>query len=162
MLDISKLNNDTEETLEIDEEIEFNEDDLKTTEIKRLENIKATGTISRVESDIYHLRLNITGTMILTCARSLEEVPQKLNIFIDKNIGNEEDYEEKPLIFQNTLDIFSIVWENIVLEVPLRVVKEDAKFLSSGDGWSLSDETKETKNSPFEGLLNMLDMEGKE
>ena len=54
------------------------------------------------------------------------------------------------------------MWENIVLEVPLRVVKEDASFISEGNGWSLTDEDelKET-NSPFSELKSMLDMEGK-
>lgn len=162
MLDISKLINDSEEILQINETIEFKEDDLKNTDIKRLENIKAVGTINRVNNNVFHIRLNITGTMVLTCARSLEEVPQKLDIFINQNIDDKENIEEKPLILQNTLDIFSIVWENIVLEVPLRVVKEDANFLSSGDGWSLCENAQETNNSPFEGLLNILDMEGKE
>ncbi len=162
MFDISKLMSDTVESLEINESIEFKDEDLKNTEIKRLEDIKVKGNISRIDNNVYHLRINITGTMVLSCARSLEEVPQKLDIFVDKNIGIDEDEEEKPVIFQNTLDIFAIVWENIVLEVPLRVVKEDANFLSSGEGWSIVDETMKTNNSPFEGLLTMLDMEGKE
>lgn len=162
MFDISKLKNNTESTLEIDEEIKINEETLKTTEIKRLENIKAKGTITRIDNNIYHITLNITGNMVLLCARSLEEVGKPLNIYIDKNIGEEENDEEKQLIFQNGLDIFAIVWENIVLEVPLRVIKEDADFLESGDGWSLIDEKDKICSSPFSELKSMLDMEGKE
>ena len=60
-----------------------------------------------------------------------------------------------------SLDIFEIVWENIVLEVPLRVVKEDASFISEGNGWSLIDEDELKSNSPFSELKSMLDMEGK-
>jgi uncharacterized protein len=162
MFDISKLKNNTEETLTIDENITFDEKNLEKTEIKRLENIKATGNITRLNNSVYHLTLKITGNMVLSCARSLEEVEQPLNIYIDKNIEEDGFSEEKQLIFQNGLDIFGIVWENIVLEVPLRVVKEDAKILNSGDGWSLIDENKKTNNSPFSELKSMLDMEGKE
>lgn len=163
MFDISKLKNNTETTLEINEIIEFDSEKLKTTEIKRLENIKAKGTITRIDNEIYHITLNITGNMILLCARSLEEVNYPLNIFIDKNIKEDENDEENQLILQNSLDIFAIVWENIVLEVPLRVIKEDAVFISEGDGWGLKDENeKEFNNSPLSELSNLLDMEGKE
>lgn len=162
MLDITELKNGAINKLEIDESLEFSEEILKNTEIKRLENIKAKGELTRIENSTYHITLNITGNMVLLCARSLEEVDYKLNIFIDKNIGEEETVEEKQVILQNSLDIFGIVWENIVLEVPLRVIKENADFLESGDGWSLIDDKKKTNNSPFSDLLDMLDMEGKE
>lgn len=162
MLDITELKNGAINKLEIDESLEFSEELLKNTEIKRLENIKAKGELTRIENSTYHITLNITGNMVLLCARSLEEVDYKLNIFIDKNIGEEETVEEKQVILQNSLDIFGIVWENIVLEVPLRVIKENADFLESGDGWSLIDDKKKTNNSPFSDLLDMLDMEGKE
>lgn len=162
MLDITELKNGAINKLEIDESLEFSEEILKNTEIKRLENIKAKGELTRIENSTYHITLNITGNMVLLCARSLEEVDYKLNIFIDKNIGEEETAEEKQVILQNSLDIFGIVWENIVLEVPLRVIKENADFLESGDGWSLIDDKNKTNNSPFSDLLDMLDMEGKE
>lgn len=163
MFDISKLKNNTETKLEINETLEFDKSKLESTEIQRLEDIKAKGTITRIESDVYHITLNITGNMVLLCARSLEEVNYPLNIFIDKNIKEDENDEENQLILQNSLDIFAIVWENIVLEVPLRVIKEDATFISEGDGWSLKDDNKkEFNDSPFSELSNLLDMEGKE
>ena len=162
MFDISKLNNNTEEKLEIDESLEFSKDKLKDTDIESLDNIKVKGFVSRIQDNVYHLSIHITGNMVLLCARSLEKVTYPLDIFVDKNIGEVENDEEIQVIYQNSLDIFEIVWENIVLEVPLRVVKEDASFISEGNGWSLTDEDelKET-NSPFSELKSMLDMEGK-
>lgn len=162
MIDITELKNATINALKIDENIEFSDETLKNTEIKRLENIKAKGELTRIENSTYHITLNITGNMILLCARSLEEVAYPINIFIDENIGEDQNEEEKHVIFQNSLDIFGIVWENIVLEVPLRVIKENADFLESGDGWSLVNDKNKTNNSPFSDLLDMLDMEGKE
>ncbi|MCI8330769.1 MAG: hypothetical protein HFE04_01560 [Bacilli bacterium] len=161
MFDISKLKNEIEQTLEIKEDIEIPEEKLKGTEIQRLENIKVTGKISRIENYTYHITLNITGNMVLLCARSLEEVDYPLNIFVDKNILEEVEMGEIQVIFQNSLDIFAIVWENIVLEVPLRIVKEDASFVSEGECWSLKDENEETFSSPLSELKDLLDMEGK-
>lgn len=162
MFDISLLKNDSKEKLEIDMDINFTSEDLKDNPIKDAKDIKAKGTINRVSNDLYHLELNITGTLVLTCARSLENVFYPIDIFIDKNIEEEPKSDEKPLILQNSLDIFAIVWENIILEVPLRVVKEDANFISEGNGWSLVEENdKEEVNSPLSDLQKLLDMEGK-
>lgn len=161
MFDISKLNNNTEEKLEIDESLDFSKDKLKDTDIESLDNIRVKGFVSRIQDNVYHLSIHITGNMVLLCARSLEKVTYPLDIFVDKNIGEVENDEEIQVIYQNSLDIFEIVWENIVLEVPLRVVKEDASFISEGNGWSLIDEDELKSNSPFSELKSMLDMEGK-
>ena len=41
-------------------------------------------------------------------------------------------------INQNYIDIIPIIWQNIVLEIPLRVVSEDVSdSVTSGDGWKL-------------------------
>ena len=161
MFDISALKSSQVNSLNIDEDFSFTSDDVKDTDIVRLENIHASGKIERIEETTYKIDLNIKGNMVLLCARSLEEVDYPINIFIDQNIS-EESSEDLPLITQNMLDLRSIVWENIVLEVPLRVIKEDASFITEGDGWNLVDEYKSQENSPFSELSNLLDMEGKE
>ena len=135
---------------------------LKNTEIQRLENVKVKGFIRRIEDDLYHISIKIEGNMVLLCARSLEEVNYPINTTYDKTISEIQENDENQVIFQNSLDIFGIVWENIVLEVPLRVVKEDASYIQEGNGWSLKDEYEEEPNSPFSELSAMLDMEGKE
>lgn len=162
MFDISKLVSGVETVLEFDETYSYYEEMIKTTPIKQANNINGVGKITRINDNVYHLEMQITGNIILECARSLESVEYPINIFIDKNIDNEdENLEEKQYILQNSLDIFGIIWENIVLEVPLRVVKEDANFISEGNGWSLISENEKVVDSPFSELQSMLDMEGK-
>ncbi len=157
MFDISSLKNGTESVLKIDEKYEFSPEKLKGTDIKRLEDVHVVGEVSRLNDSVYHLSLKITGNMVLLCARSLEEVNYPIDIAIDKTLDEEAKVDEIQVFFQNSLDIFEIVWENIVLEVPLRVIKEDAPYLHEGDGWSLLEE--EIKDSPFSELSKMLDME---
>ena len=48
------------------------------------------------------------------------------------------------------------MWENIVLEVPLRIVKEEKETILEGDGWSLN---KVENDSPLSDLKELLDME---
>ena len=162
MFDISKLKNNIVEYLNINESIDFKNEDLKNTEIKRLKDIKAIGRITRLSNDLYNIELNIKGTMVLECARSLEEIDYPIDIMINKNIEENVLEDEKQVIFNNSLDIFSIVWENIVLEVPLRVVKEDASYIKEGDGWNLVGDDEIKNDSPFNELKSMLDMEGTE
>ena len=53
-------------------------------------------------------------------------------------MGNLNDFYDK---CQNTLDILPLLWENIVSEVPMRVVKEGISVTNiSGDGWELISE----------------------
>ena len=105
----------------------------------------------------------------ITPEEALELIPDILSEYAETDYlgysSNEISYlgpEEIPLITQNMLDLRSIVWENIVLEVPLRVIKEDASFIKQGDGWNLVDKYESQTNSPFSELSNLLDMEGKE
>lgn len=160
-VDISKLQNNIERIIEFNETLNYTSEQLKDTDIKNISEIKVKGYIEKITEDIYHISMNIQGNMTLTCAVSLEDIIYPLNISIDKNIEeNSENYEENYEIIGNTLDIFRIVWENIVLEVPLRVVKENAACVTEGVGWKLVDENETSEQeSPFAELKTILDME---
>ena len=76
--------------------------------------------------------------MILPCAITLNDVPYDFTSEIEENIGKfEEIYKNN----KNLLEISPILWENIVLEIPIRVVSKDIKpSNTSGDGWELISE----------------------
>ena len=79
--------------------------------------------------------LTVTGDFILPCAVSLEDVLYPINVKIEENMGKFEDFYNKN---KNTLDILPFIWENIVSEVPIRVVKDEYKdFKQSGNGWEV-------------------------
>ena len=69
----------------------------------------------------------------------------------------------KSVIFiQNRLDITEFLWQNILVEIPLKVVSEkNAGMTLEGDGWRLitEDELEKEKsnNSPFSELSKMFD-----
>ena len=61
---------------------------------------------------------------------------------------------------KNTLDIFSFLWENIVLEVPLQFTKVEDLSKFHGDGWRLiSEDSLKRENNPFSDLLKDYDKE---
>ena len=82
--------------------------------------------------------MEFIGEFILPCAVTLEDVSYEFRTNIQENMGNFNDFYDK---CQNTLDILPLLWENIVSEVPMRVVKEGISVTNiSGDGWELISE----------------------
>ena len=56
-----------------------------------------------------------------------------------------------------------ILWQNIVLEVPISFRKDpNQKISMSGEGWELVDEEKKVVDPRLAPLLGLLDKEGKE
>ena len=70
-----------------------------------------------------------------------------------------EEINENSQKIENSIDIFPIIWENILMEIPMKVVSEKAKNLKlEGDGWKLiTDEKKEEINPEFEKLNQLLE-----
>ena len=92
--------------------------------------------------------------MILKDSISLEDVTYHFSNQL------EEEVTEKVKNIENTLDILSVLWENIVLEVPIRFSEVSDYSKYQGNGWHLVSEEeyeKEEGNFPFRDLL-----EGKE
>ena len=124
--------------INIDEDISLDNEYYKNTEIRDLKDIHVSGIVEIDFEDNINLELNIKGLMILPCAVTLQDVEYEFETDIEESIGKfEEIYKNN----KNTLEISSILWENIVLEIPIRVVSEFAEpSNTSGDGWELISE----------------------
>lgn len=133
-IDLFKLNNFN--SVSIDENISIPEEyDLNKAGIRKIENLHVSGIISIDFADEIVADLTVTGDFILPCAVSLEDVLYPINVKIEENMGKFEDFYNKN---KNTLDILPFIWENIVSEVPIRVVKDEYKnFKQSGNGWEV-------------------------
>lgn len=133
-IDLFKLNNFN--IVSVDENISIPEEyDLNKAGIRKIENLHVSGTISIDYADEIVADLTVTGDFILPCAVSLDDVLYPINVKIEENMGKFEDFYNKN---KNTLDILPFIWENIVSEVPIRVVKDEYKdFKQSGNGWEV-------------------------
>lgn len=146
-IDLASLYSGVDEFLEIDKFIEIDSSYYENTDIINLPKVWVNGTISLDSSNNIDCNLKVKGDMILNDSISLEEVSYPFECEINKKI------EKNDINFENTLDIIPILWENIVLEVPLKftTVKDTSKF--SGDGWKIiSEEELKQKNNPFNDL----------
>jgi len=137
LLDLTKLIQNFDHTMEINEVITFDKEYYKNTEIIDMSKIVVKGTISKSPSSIYEIHLTITGTLILPCSITLKEVSYPISIEVNENLSeNEENGEEYLKITGNYLDIIPIVWQNIVMEIPMKVTAPDAyQGKLQGDGW---------------------------
>ena len=136
-IDITKLRSNFEKIINIDEEVNNITEGLEGTDIKRIKNLKISGYIDRDVMDEYHIYLKIEGTLILECAITLKDVEYPVSIEIDDNYEDlMAEIGENVKNITNSLDIWPIVWHNVLLVVPMRVVSPGAEAeVTKGDGW---------------------------
>ena len=160
-IDLLSLINNRETELDINENVEIPYEYYEKTDIRHLDPVSVKGNIYSIGDNVFNLNLEVSGKMILPCALTLEDVDYPFTINIDQNVGNSDDFEKNYKIVSNTLDILPILWENIVLEIPSRVVKEDAHIKTEGDGWCLTSEEdfENSQNNKLSDLKELLEME---
>ena len=131
-IDLRKLYSLT--SVDVDSTITFPEERLKSAGIIRLEDVNVHGKAIINYEDEIELNLDLSGKMYLPCAISLEEVEVPFATKIEEIIG------ENNINNNFYLDLSDILWENIVLEIPIKVVKEGVQLeTSSGKGWSVEE-----------------------
>ena len=158
--DIIRLNNNIDKFISIDETYTFTQDELMGTDLLKLEDVKITGELFKNSLGNLELNVDVEGIMVLPCAITLKPVDYPFLITITGEIEElMENMEENERNFQNSIDILPIIWENILMEIPMRVVSEEAKdkdMNMSGDCWKFVTEDEE-KSSPLSGLMDLLD-----
>lgn len=148
LLDLTKLQNRKENELIFNEVITLDKSIYENTDIRELSPLDVSINIHRFNDFEYNMDLIIKGTMILPCSITLKDVNYPFEIKTEvKLTNNTENDEEYVKIIQNNIDIIPIIWQNIVLEIPLKVTSEDiSDSIQSGDGWKLirEDESNST------------------
>ena len=139
LLDLTKLQNRKENELIFNEVITLDSELYKGTDIRKLSPLDVSINIQRITDSAYNMDLYIKGEMTLPCSVTLKDVKYPFEVQTEVKVSNiDENDEEYIKIIQNNIDIIPIIWQNIVLEIPLRVVSEDISDSPiSGDGWKL-------------------------
>lgn len=155
VIDLTSLIQGQVELLYIDNEIELSKDLLEGTDVKDISPVKLIGTISE-NGENYDLDLHIKCDLTLTCSVSLKDVNYPIDIKINEIIGQSgENLEDFCKIVNNSIDLVPIIWQNILVEVPIRVVSPDIEEENIyGDGWKFI--TKEEENKEIDPRLEKL------
>ena len=158
IIDLARLRNRIDPYATVDEYYSFPKEDLEHTGVTSIDNVHVEGTITLDSMDELHLDLVASGTMVIPCAITLKPVDYPFSISIQGTLEELlDEITEKTTNYQNSLDILPIIWENILMEIPMRVVSEDAKDVElKGDGWRLITGDEEEENSELSKLKDLL------
>jgi len=154
--------NEVNENKDLNFEFEVLKDENLDKRILDLNNTLVKGRVYLDSTNDICLECNFTGVMQLSDSITLKSIPYKFDINIDENITEIEDNYPDCIDFsKNTLDLKQILWQNIVLEVPISYTKEKDANLK-GNGWELvSEDRKENDIDPrlkkLEELLERRD-----
>lgn len=144
----------------IDEVCSFDQSDLKNTDMLELRDVHVNGVVRSNMAGGYQLSFTISGEMILACAVTLQPVTYPFSIDVDGDAHElQQEIDENYEKMENSIDILPIIWENILMEIPLRVVSEEAKNAEmQGDGWKLITERESVSetNPELEKLKDLL------
>ena len=96
--------------------------------------------------------------MVLPCSVSLKPTNYDFSTQINGNIAEiMEEFNENFENNQKTLDILPIIWENILMEIPIRIVSDDISDVKTeGEGWELITDEKEMVNPNLAKLKDLL------
>ena len=145
--------------IEVNNDITIDKEEFNNTDIIELKKANIRGTITKYGEDDYELDLLLSGTMVLPCSITLQPVDYDFNAEIQgiytEMMQEIENFSKK---IENSLDIFPIIWENILMEIPIKVTCPEATDLKlSGDGWKLvTEEDLGNTSSAFDKLKDLL------
>ncbi len=147
----------------IDTDITLAKELYEHASVSDIQNLHINGIINYDYENNLTLHLDVTGIFKIEDAITLEPIDYEFTSNIEEKIENIEekcgDFYEKS---KNTLDISEILWENIVLEIPISVSHTKSENISlKGEGWELKNENTE-KIDPRLSKLTELLKEGKE
>ena len=132
-IDLAKVD---EKGITIDDTVSFDESYIKKTPIKKLDNIQVKGRAYYSVTNEIIFDCDVKGIMVLEDSLTLEPVNYPIDIHINEVLG--ENTEENVKNESKTLDIIDILWQNIVLEVPISLrVNPEKDYDMKGEGWEL-------------------------
>ena len=154
-MDLTGLLNSSKSFININEDFLIPKEYYQNSAILDLSKIKVIGKITSKEDTTLLLDANCKGVMTIEDSVSLLPVKYPFSFAIYENVS---ELLEKDKF---TLDILSILWENIVLEIPIRYSEVTDYKEYSGDGWRVisEEDVKENTNNPFKELLKDIDKE---
>lgn len=156
------LNKITERGIEINQTISFGEEYLMNSPIKQLNDVYVSGRIYYNITKEVIFDGEVRGIMKLVDANTTDLIDYPFTTHITEILDEDKNIEEDlKTNHQNSLDLEEVLWENIVLEVPIRISNTDKPLVTKGMNWELKDENSKKEDPRLECFRALLD-EGKE
>ena len=78
----------------------------------------------------------------MACSLTLDPVDYHMNEDFSE-VYSTKDNEDWYKIEKNTIDLFEMVWSNVIMNLPIRVVREDAYEILASRGITLEQDNQE-------------------
>lgn len=156
--DLTRIKNKIENEIEIDSAYEIDSNLTSSTDLLEPLKVSLKGKITRDVLEGFLLDVKVIGTMTLPCSITLKPVFVPLDIHIVGNLDElMEEIDENHKKIENSIDILPIIWENILMEIPMKVTSPDAYSVKAeGEGWKFVTDEMDTKNPALEKLKDLL------
>ena len=124
---LQQLNKYYDKDFSFETSFDFTEEIKNISDILGISEIKVKGKLTVFEFDTFSFDLIIQGVMILEDARTLDPLDYEIDLEVVETYSVEDngDYDIR-LIEANTVDLRPAIWDNVLLEKPIRIVKEES------------------------------------
>lgn len=138
----SELLNLQDKELFFEEEVQFEDQAFnKASSVHHVEDVFVSGVARFNEQGYFEVELDVEGVLVCFCSvtNELVEVPFETNSHEIFSFVDTEDIEIH-VVKNEVVELAPIVFQLILLEVPLRVVKDGSIEYPQGDGWRIYSE----------------------
>ena len=132
----------------VDYELDLSNNLDKMPDVKAISMVKISGNGYELGFDEYVFSLDIKCELTMTCAISLEDVIYPLDFHTDEIFKTENNDGDDVNLVTNVVDLDEVVLSNIIMRIPMKVVKEGATFAE--------EEKEEYINPAFADLKKFL------
>ena len=127
---IAELIKEQTKEIQVDEEVDFSDAVRQNPDIKNMSkvHVKGKGFIDTTTRTVA-FDLTIKGKMTLSCALTLDDVSYPYEATISPTFTWDlERYDENyaDYLIKDTIELASVIWQEIFIQIPLRVVKDGA------------------------------------
>ncbi len=160
-IDLTKLITNNVDSINVNMKVYYDEEKLASVNIRKLNDTSFIGKIRKLYDDEYEVEGILSGVMVLADDITLEDVDYSFSIDIKEDFNEVENDDSRLVIVNNKLDFMEFLWQNIVLEIPSKIVSDKNKDIKlEGNGWRFisEEELENDKNnkSPFDELDNIF------
>lgn len=132
----------------------------KMSQLRGLQDVTVSGKLHYEEhDDRVYADLSIEGVMIVPCSITNEDVEydfhtKSLEVFAFEKSEDEDVHEAKG----DVVELLPVIFQLILMEVPLKVVKEGLTSYPKGDGWEVvkEEEYQKAKSKEIDPRLAKL------
>ena len=118
LIKLQNINKDFEGILDFSSYIE-------DTDIINISPVDVVGSFEIYDNSLFEFYIDINCTLTLACAITLEEVKYEIDIQVEEVYSSDKS-DEYNIIEGITIDLLPIIWSNIILEKPMRVLSKNA------------------------------------